>query len=169
MTNLLRALRAPCLAVLLAAVLASCARIPVPVPSALEVYRIDVQQGNVTTQDMVSSLKPGMSKDQIKFILGTPLLSDMFHANRWDYVYRLEPGRGPVTERRFTLFFEKDLLVRIEGDVIPIAQVPGPPPAVVPPAAAKTKEPVKEQTADATAKPAEEKSFWARLREKIGL
>lgn len=67
---------------------------------------------------MVSQLKPGQSRDQVRFILGTPLLTDPFHAERWDYVYRLQPGRGEVQQRRLTIFFSDDKLARMTGDVM---------------------------------------------------
>jgi len=86
------------------------------------VYRMEVQQGNLVTQDSVSQLKPGMTKDQVKFILGTPLVVDIFHADRWDYVYTLQPARSRSIkeERRLTLFFDKNgRLERVAGDVVP--------------------------------------------------
>ncbi|TVO58137.1 outer membrane protein assembly factor BamE [Denitromonas halophila] len=84
----------------------------------LSPYRIDVRQGNYVTQDMVSHLKKGMTRDQVRFALGTPLLSDAFHADRWDYVYRFAPGKGEADQRVLTVFFEGDQLVRVEGDVV---------------------------------------------------
>ncbi len=89
------------------------------VPRIVKEYKIDVQQGNVLTQEMVVQLKPGLSKDQVRFILGTPVLMDMFHANRWDYVYRLQKGStGEVETRKFSVFFDaSDKLVRVAGDV----------------------------------------------------
>jgi outer membrane protein assembly factor BamE len=100
-------------AVGLALLLAACSGVPLLSP-----YRIDVQQGNLVSQEMVATLKPGMSRDQVKFVLGTPLLTDLFHADRWDYVYRLQHGGGGVEERRLAVFFEKDLLKRVDGDVV---------------------------------------------------
>jgi outer membrane protein assembly factor BamE len=97
--------------------LAACSSTP-DVTSLLSPYRIDVRQGNYVTQDMVARLKPGMSRDQVRFALGTPLVADMFHANRWDYVYRFEPGRGEVQLRRLVVFFEDNKLVRVGGDVV---------------------------------------------------
>lgn len=90
------------------------------VPRVVTEYRIDVQQGNVLTQEMVSQLRPGLTRDQVRFILGTPMLVDMFHADRWDYIYRLEKGRTrEVESRRLTVFFDKDdLLTRVAGDVV---------------------------------------------------
>ena len=84
----------------------------------LHPYRIDVRQGNMVTQEMAAQLKPGLTKDQVRFILGTPLLTDIFHADRWDYVYRLETGKGEVQQRRFVVFFEDNKLVRVGGDVV---------------------------------------------------
>ncbi|MEF8701133.1 MAG: outer membrane protein assembly factor BamE [Candidatus Accumulibacter sp. UW26] len=91
------------------------------VPRIVKEYRIDVQQGNVLTQEMVSQLRPGLSRDQVRFILGTPVLMDMFHVNRWDYFYSLQKGRsGEVETRRFTVFFDADgRLLRVSGDVAP--------------------------------------------------
>lgn len=81
-------------------------------------YRIDVRQGNWVTQEMMSQLKPGQTREQVRFILGSPLVSDMFHADRWDYIYRLQPGRGEAEQRRIAVFFQDDKLVRVGGDVI---------------------------------------------------
>ncbi len=91
------------------------------VPRIVKEYRIDVQQGNVLTQEMVSQLRPGLSRDQVRFILGTPVLMDMFHVNRWDYFYSLQKGRsGEVETRRFSVFFDADgKLTRVSGDVAP--------------------------------------------------
>lgn len=93
------------------------------------VYSPEVQQGNLVTQEKVAQLKPGMSKDQVRFVLGTPLVTDIFHAERWDYVYTLQPARrrSIKEERRLTLFFDKDgRLERVEGDVVPKGSKPGP-------------------------------------------
>ena len=91
-------------------------------------YRIDVRQGNYVTQDMVSQLQPGMSRDQVRFVLGTPLVSDIFHADRWDYVYRFQPGKGVAQERRLTVIFEEGRLVRLDGDVRAAEAAPQPAP-----------------------------------------
>ena len=84
----------------------------------LNPYRIDVRQGNMVTQEMVAQLKLGQTKDQVRFVLGTPLLTDIFHSNRWDYVYRLQSGDGPLQQRRVAVFFENDRLVGVGGDVV---------------------------------------------------
>lgn len=80
-------------------------------------YRMDIQQGNFVSQDMVSQLKRGMTRDQVRFVLGTPLVTDIFHANRWDYVYYLDRPGQPRVERRLAVFFDDDRLARLEGDV----------------------------------------------------
>jgi outer membrane protein assembly factor BamE len=80
-------------------------------------YRLDVRQGNLITQEMISQLKKGMTRDQVRFALGTPLLTDPFHADRWDYVYRFKPGYGEAEERVITVHFEGDQLVQVSGDV----------------------------------------------------
>ncbi len=84
------------------------------------VHRMEIQQGNFVSQEAASQLKLGMTKDQVRFVLGTPLLADIFHADRWDYVYwRRRENSREVEERRFALFFRDGALVQIEGDVIP--------------------------------------------------
>jgi len=104
------------LALLCAALLASCG-----VPRALGIapYKIEIQQGNFVSQEMVSQLKDGMSKDQVRQIMGTPLLVDIFHAERWDYVYSRETTEGKREKRRLAIFFEDGKLARIDGDAAP--------------------------------------------------
>lgn len=81
------------------------------------VYKIDVQQGNLVTQESVAKLKKGMTKSEVRQLLGTPLLADPFHGNRWDY-YFSTATRGKTTERtRFSVFFDNDKLVSVTGDV----------------------------------------------------
>ena len=88
------------------------------------VYKIDVQQGNYVTEDLVAKLKPGMTKAEVKLLLGTPLLADVFHANRWDY-YFSSVKRGKSTERkRFTVTFQDDKVVEFTGQVQPAALPP---------------------------------------------
>jgi outer membrane protein assembly factor BamE len=91
-------------------------------------YRIPIQQGNVVDQERVNQLQPGMAKRQVRFVMGTPMLVDPFHQDRWDYVYMYRPSRGDIEERRVTLYFENDALVRIEGDLRPEAPDPAAPP-----------------------------------------
>ncbi|MBI4988037.1 MAG: outer membrane protein assembly factor BamE [Rhodocyclales bacterium] len=99
--------------------LAACSNVQMPdVASVITPYRIDIRQGNYITQDMVAQLKPGMTRDQVRFILGTPLVADIFHAERWDYIYSFKPGRGEAQLRRFAVFFSDNKLARVAGDVV---------------------------------------------------
>jgi len=92
--------------VLLLPVLSSC------------VYKMDIRQGNYVTAEMREKLKIGMTRQQVRYVLGTPLISDPFHGDRWDYVYRLEHDRELVEKHKLTLFFEADRLSRIvDGDL----------------------------------------------------
>lgn len=81
-------------------------------------YKIDIQQGNQLTQKMVAQLKYGMTKDQARYALGTPLLTDIFHASRWDYFYSNRKAGKLTQERRISLIFRDDKLVRVIGDVV---------------------------------------------------
>lgn len=85
--------------------------------ACITVYKTDIQQGNLVTQEMVEKLKMGMNRNQVRFVLGTPLLTDPFHGNRWDYFYSLKKGREQAAQiRRVTVFFDKDQLVDVEND-----------------------------------------------------
>lgn len=90
-------------------------------------YRVNVQQGNVVEQKKIAQLRPGMTRDQVRYVLGTPLLQDPFHANRWDYVYRYEDGAtGNVTMRNIYAYFNAaGQLERVGGDVAPAQPAPG--------------------------------------------
>ncbi|HTJ54565.1 MAG TPA: outer membrane protein assembly factor BamE [Nitrosospira sp.] len=102
-------MRARILTLIALLLLAGCSSVP-SFP-----YKIEVQQGNVITQEMVDKLKPGMTRAQVRFALGSPMISDAFHENRWDYIYRLEQAGKLVEQRNLTVFFEDDKLVRIGG------------------------------------------------------
>ena len=102
-----------CIATLVAA---GCSRFNV-------VHRIDIQQGNVVTQEKVNKLEPGMNPNQVQFVMGSPLIVDVFHEDRWDYIYYLKPGYEDPQEERVTLFFENDVLVRIDGTLQPATAV----------------------------------------------
>ena len=80
-------------------------------------YRIDVRQGNYVDQEMLSQLRRGMSRDQVRYVLGSPLVVDMFRTDRWDYVYSLRSGRKEAEQRVISVYFEGDVLDRVEGDV----------------------------------------------------
>jgi len=98
------------------ALLPACS--PNTVVSIVKPYRIDVRQGNYVSQEMLSQLAPGMTQDQVRFIMGSPLLVDVFHADRWDYYYRFTEGYKQPQERRITLLFTDGKLARLEGDIV---------------------------------------------------
>ncbi len=84
------------------------------------VYKIDIQQGNVVTQDMIDQLKPGMTQRQVRFIMGNPMITDTLHANRWDYLYSIQPGGRQRYQERVSLVFDgNDQLVGLAGDFMP--------------------------------------------------
>ncbi|WP_313009587.1 outer membrane protein assembly factor BamE [Stutzerimonas nitrititolerans] len=84
------------------------------------VYKVDIQQGNVVTQDMIDQLRPGMTRSQVRFIMGSPLITDTFHASRWDYLYSIQPGGGQRQQERVSLVFnESDQLAGLAGDFLP--------------------------------------------------
>lgn len=85
-------------------------------------YRPDVQQGNWITSDEVAQLQPGMTRDQVRYILGTPTLQNVFRDDRWDYPYYSKPGYGKTQQRQFTVWFDGDILVRWSGDDQPDRQ-----------------------------------------------
>ena len=111
LTDLLRIL-----ALSLLASLAAC--------SGFAPYRIEIQQGNYISAEMAGQLKPGMSKQQVRFVLGTPLLIDVFHGERWDYVYYLDARQGKVEQRRLAVHFADGKLTRLDGDLAQAAAQP---------------------------------------------
>lgn len=82
-------------------------------------YRPDIQQGNFVSQEMLDQLKTGMTRDQVKFLLGTPLLADMFHADRWDYPFYLARGNGELTTSRVTVYFKENKVDHWDGAHLP--------------------------------------------------
>lgn len=163
----------------------------------VKIYRIEIQQGNYVTQEMVAQLRNGMTREQVRYVLGTPLVTDIFHADRWDYVFYRERSSGDFEQRRLAVFFDKEgRLVRLEGDVIPAregASVPAAP--VTAPSSAQPKPAAGEKTGPAAAKPeaarteaaktevskpdaakpeaakteeGKERGFFGRILEKIG-
>jgi outer membrane protein assembly factor BamE len=94
-------------------------------------YRPDIQQGNFVSQEMLNQLKVGQTREQVRFLLGTPLLMDMFHADRWDYPFYLARGNGELTTSRVTVYFKNDVVERFDGGNLPtereyIARIAGP-------------------------------------------
>ncbi len=81
-------------------------------------YKTEIQQGNVITQEMIDKLKPGMTKSQVRFVLGTTLITDPFHPERWDYVYVYKKDvSAPAETKQFTVIFNGDSMARVEGDM----------------------------------------------------
>lgn len=130
------------------------------IPDALDraplIYRPTIQQGNVVTQEQVNELKPGMSRRQVRFLLGSPMLTDVFHANRWDYTYTLGEGSTPEEMRHVTLYFEEDRLVRIAGDLRPQPE-------------GERAEVKKEVVVTVPDWEPTDKSLWRRAKESVGL
>lgn len=80
-------------------------------------YSVPVRQGNYLDQAMVGQLRPGMTRQQVQQIMGTPLVADPFHQNRWDYYYSYRKGSKVIEQRRVALFFTGDTLDRVDGTV----------------------------------------------------
>lgn len=107
----------------------------------VSVYKADIQQGNMVTSDMVENLKPGMTRSQVRFVLGTPLVTDTFHPDRWDYIfYRKRGADAPFEPTQLTVIFQGDALVRVEG---------APTTAVAPPAAGPSSAVTRDESDDA--------------------
>jgi outer membrane protein assembly factor BamE len=97
-------------------VLSTCSTLATDIPL---VYKIDINQGNIIDQEMINLLRPNMSKRQVIYILGSPLLIDAFNKNRWDYIHSEQIGSGDRVQQRVALFFENNHLVHLEGDLAP--------------------------------------------------
>jgi outer membrane protein assembly factor BamE len=80
----------------------------------LTVHKIDVQQGNALDVEMVDKVKIGMTQDQVQFVLGSPLITDSFHPERWDYIYLFTPGYGEQEKRQLTLIFDRGEVIEID-------------------------------------------------------
>jgi outer membrane protein assembly factor BamE len=120
MTRLVSLVLRSALAVAGVAALAACESVRGWAPTFIQPYRPDVPQGNIVTQEMVEQLQPGMTHDQVRFLLGTPLVVSLFHQDRWDYVYHLKRGKGTeVQTRRMTVFFKDNRLERFTADEMP--------------------------------------------------
>lgn len=85
-------------------------------------YRIDIQQGNFISQEQLAQIKTGMTADQVRFVLGTPLLNDIFHADRWDYIFRMQKGNGEVISSRIAVHFQDNRVARIDAGTLPTEQ-----------------------------------------------
>ena len=95
----------------LSLLLTACGSMP-----KLSPHKIAIQQGNLITQPMVDRLKPGMSKRQVEFVLGTPLIADTLQQDQWHYVYSLKLGNGQKLKKQLAVYFDQDKLSHLEGD-----------------------------------------------------
>lgn len=113
--------RLACFALLASAVmLVSCASDDPDRSGVFEPYRINLPQGNYVTQEMLGQVKPGMSREQVRFALGSPLLNQTFRADRWDYVYRFQHASGRAEVRRVMIRFADEKVAQIEADALPV-------------------------------------------------
>jgi outer membrane protein assembly factor BamE len=122
----------------------------VPMLPGLTAHKIDIQQGNVVTKDMLEKLQPGMTRSQVRFVLGTPLLIDPFRNDRWDYVYVMNRKGERVEQRQLKVFFQDDKMLRYEGDTVTDAQV-------------AQEQAMQTQATPVPDKPADTRGFFARL------
>lgn len=82
------------------------------------VYRIDIQQGNLVDEELIDQVQVGMTRSQVRFLLGTPMVQDAFHQDRWDYMYYFRQGRARKVEKRWLIIaFDQDLVANIQRDV----------------------------------------------------
>lgn len=130
------------------------------IPNALDraplIYRPTVQQGNIVTQQQINQLEPGMTKRQVRFLLGSPMLDDVFHVDRWDYAYTTGIGSTPDEIKVTTLWFANDRLDRIAGDMRPQA-------------AEERVEKPKEVVVSVPNWEPENKTLWGRLLSLVGI
>ena len=120
--NHLRLLLARGWTLVLAGLLAACSTIDDPVANALHKvtpYRVEVVQGNFVSKEQVQALRPGMSRNQVKDILGTPLIASVFHADRWDYAFTIQRKGTQPQQRKLSVFFQNDAFFRAEGEDLP--------------------------------------------------
>ncbi|MGY6276655.1 outer membrane protein assembly factor BamE [Methylomonas sp. MgM2] len=104
------------LAIVSQTTLTACETIMTNLPG---VYKIDIEQGNIIDQSMIDQLRPNMTKRQVLYIMGSPMLQDTFHEQRWDYLYSEQPGGEARTQKRVTLYFNDDSLIGVQGDFRP--------------------------------------------------
>ena len=111
-------------AVVMVGLAAGCTPAPYSV-LGITPYRMEIQQGNYVSRDMVQQLRLGMSKEQVRFVLGTPLIADLYHTDRWDYLYyRIRPG-SPEEHAKIAVYFSNDKLVKVEGEALPAVREDG--------------------------------------------
>ena len=105
--------------IVLSLMLAACSSFTLPTLSSITPHKIDVQQGNLITPELREQVKVGMSRTLVRSIMGTPLVNDPFHTNRWDYVYRLEQKGKLVEQQHMVLYFKDDVVIRVDDDGMP--------------------------------------------------
>jgi outer membrane protein assembly factor BamE len=137
--------------------LSACSYLPempsLPSLTSIKPFRIDIQQGNFLSPEMVAQLKSGMTREQVRFVLGTPLVTDIFHGDRWDYVFYRELGNGSKERRSLSVFFADNKMTHFTSANIPPAGAPAPAAAAdtkagaAPAAAADTKAEAEQATA----------------------
>lgn len=103
--------------------LAACS-FSLPKLSIPRVYKMTVQQGNVITQEMIDQLKPGMTRSQVSFVMGEPVIRNTFDNDRWDYIYTIDIPGFFQEDRRLSLYFDNDMLAYFTGDYAPTDQLP---------------------------------------------
>ena len=104
------------------AALSACSTVSDKLPSVDSIvtpYRIDIVQGNVVTREQAQALRPGMAREQVRDLLGSPLVTSVFHADRWDYVFTFRRQGQATQRRRLTVFFKDAVLERFESDELP--------------------------------------------------
>lgn len=106
------------LSLLASLTLVSCSTILNNLPG---VYTLEIQQGNIVDQAMIDQLRPHMNKRQVLYIMGSPMLNDVFHQKRWDYIYSDQLSGEDRVQKRISLFFDNDQIVGIQGDLKPSA------------------------------------------------
>jgi outer membrane protein assembly factor BamE len=134
---------------LIAFALSACSWLP-----GVGIYKLEINQGNYVTSDMAEKLRLGQTKNQVRAVLGTPLVADAFHGDRWEYVYILEQRGRVVEQRRFSVFFEDDKLARWGGDELP-------------PSAAQVAR-IEFERSGTPAAPMSERSWWERIKGVFG-
>ena len=116
---------APLLLVLLA--VGACASADRARSGFLEPYKFAIPQGNYLNQQMLDQVREGMSREQVRLAIGSPLLTDVFHPNRWDYVFRFQYPNGDAELRKVTIEFREDRVARVKADPLPQRDDPNDP------------------------------------------
>ncbi|MFA5985158.1 MAG: outer membrane protein assembly factor BamE [Methylococcaceae bacterium] len=106
------------LSLIVSLALSACSTILSNLPG---VYKVDIQQGNVVDQNIIDQLRPSMNKRQVLFIMGSPMMADPFHQDRWDYLYSNQPGGDDRVQKRVTIYFKDDHIAGLQGDLRPSA------------------------------------------------